>query len=228
MSTDRHIELIHAEIDGELDAQQRAELSRCLLADPDVRALRDDLRRLCAELDAMPQADPPPDLRETILAALPATSTVRAARRFPALNWRHAAAAACLVVVSAVVFVSVRSPAPPPADLAGTMAAPGAAVTLDTVVVQGEALSGRVSLIRDNTQLGVRFEVTASARVDALIASDGHTVRVTDVGRASVPGSTSVTVPLPAISRGAEQVSLTFLVDGRQVGSAMLRTPASH
>src|SRR5262249_11953184 len=107
MSTDRHIQLIHAEIDRALDAQQRAELSRALLADPDVRALCDDLRLLCADSEAMPQADPPPDLRENILAALPATSTVRAARRFHALNWRHAAAAACLVVVGAVVFVSV-------------------------------------------------------------------------------------------------------------------------
>jgi len=34
-----YLPLIHAEIDGELDGSQRAELSRRLLADPEARAL---------------------------------------------------------------------------------------------------------------------------------------------------------------------------------------------
>src|SRR5215469_17448352 len=101
MSVERYTELIHAEIDGELDAQQRAELSRYLLADPDVRALRDELRRVCAALDATPEAEPPPDLQDRILAALPVADPPRAERRLPALNWRHAAAAAGLVAVGA-------------------------------------------------------------------------------------------------------------------------------
>ena len=42
------LELIHAEIDGELTGPQRAELNRLLLADPALRALRDELRRTCA------------------------------------------------------------------------------------------------------------------------------------------------------------------------------------
>ena len=37
MTNARHLELIHAEIDGELDERQRAELARSLLADPEVR-----------------------------------------------------------------------------------------------------------------------------------------------------------------------------------------------
>jgi anti-sigma factor RsiW len=228
MSVDRHTELIHAEIDGELDAQQRAELSRYLLADPDVRALRDDLRRLCAALDETPQSEPPPDLQNSILAALPVTVTARAGRRPSPLHWRHAAAAACLVVVGAVVFFSLRGQAPPSTDVAGTMAASGAVVTLDTVDVRERSLSGRVSLIRDSAQLGVRFELTAPNPVDAVIASDGHTLRVTDVGRASGPGGTGITVTLPGIGPSAQPVSLTFLIDGRQVGSAVLRAPESR
>jgi hypothetical protein len=228
MSVDRYTELIHAEIDGELDAQQRAELSRCLLADPGVRALRDDLRRVCTALDETTQSEPPPDLQDSILAALPVAVTARPERRPSPLNWRHAAAAACLVAVGGVVFFSLRGQAPPATDVAGTMAASGAVVTLDTVPVQGESLTGRVSLTRDNGRLGVRFELTASAPVDALIASDGRSVRVTDVAHASGPGSPGVTVSLPASGQGPQQVSLTFLIDGRQVGSAVLRTPESH
>ncbi len=37
--------LIQAEIDGELNDRQRAELSRSLLADPALRAAREEMRR---------------------------------------------------------------------------------------------------------------------------------------------------------------------------------------
>ena len=55
MAHREYITLIHAEIDGELDAANRAELARHLLADPNARTLREDLRRLCTELDALPE-----------------------------------------------------------------------------------------------------------------------------------------------------------------------------
>ena len=41
-----YLELIHAEIDGVLDERQRAELARRLLADPEARAVREELREL--------------------------------------------------------------------------------------------------------------------------------------------------------------------------------------
>lgn len=225
MTADRHIELIHAEIDGELDAQQRAELSRHLLSDPDIRALRDDLRRVCAALDATPQAEPPPDLQDSILAALPADNS-RAERRLTALNWRHAAAAACLVAVGGFLFFSLRGQAPPASDVAGTLAASRTVVTLDTAAVHAGPLSGQVTLIRDDDRLAVRFELKSSAPVDAVIASDGHTVRVRDVSGG--PGSAGLTVRLPAIGGRAQQVNLTFLSGDRQIGSAVLRTPESR
>ena len=46
MIEERHLELIHAELDGELNAEQRAELSRLLLANPEARAFRDQLERV--------------------------------------------------------------------------------------------------------------------------------------------------------------------------------------
>ena len=70
MATPEQLRLIHAEIDGELDAAGRAELARWMLADPDGRALRDDLRELCGALDSVAAVEPPPRLRHDILAAL--------------------------------------------------------------------------------------------------------------------------------------------------------------
>ena len=225
MGVDRQIELIHAEIDGELDAQQRAELSRHLLSDPDIRALRDDLRGLCAALDATAQAEPPPDLQDSILAALPVGNS-RSEGRLTALNWRHAAAAACLVAVGGVLFFSLRGQTPPATDVAGTLAASSTVVTLDTAAIRAGPLSGQVTLIREDDRLAVRFELTSSAPVDAVIASDGHTVRVPDV--TGGPGSTGVTAPLPTIGHSGQQVNLTFLSGDRQIGSAVLRAPKSE
>ena len=53
MIDDERIALIHAELDGDLSSQQRADLARLLLGDPQVRALRDELRDLGSRLDAL-------------------------------------------------------------------------------------------------------------------------------------------------------------------------------
>ena len=84
MAESAQLALVHAEIDGELDDRQRAELARCLLADPAFRATRDELRRLCGRLDAMEQVDPPAELLDGILASLPRT---KAPTRDSACPW---------------------------------------------------------------------------------------------------------------------------------------------
>ena len=67
MTDPRLTELLNGEIDGELDRQQRAELSRRLLANTGARAAREDLRRVCEALDSVPQVEPPPALSENVL-----------------------------------------------------------------------------------------------------------------------------------------------------------------
>jgi anti-sigma factor RsiW len=71
MTEPTHLELIHASIDGELDERQRSALASHLLANPESRALRDGLKDVCAALEGMAAVDPPPQLRASILAALP-------------------------------------------------------------------------------------------------------------------------------------------------------------
>ncbi|HEX9773280.1 MAG TPA: hypothetical protein VGA44_07425 [Steroidobacteraceae bacterium] len=70
MIEDRHIDLIHAELDGELTSEQRAELSRVLLANPEARARRDELNRLFGALAKVASVEPPPDLAPSVLQAV--------------------------------------------------------------------------------------------------------------------------------------------------------------
>jgi hypothetical protein len=102
---EHNLELIHAEIDGELTGPQRAELNRLLLSDPVVRALRDELRRTCAAIDSLPDEEPPAGLHESIIASLPpatADSLPPPVSARPAL--RYAAAFAGGLLVSALAF----------------------------------------------------------------------------------------------------------------------------
>ncbi len=220
MAEPRQLALIHAEIDGELDAAQRAELARYLLAEPDVRAAREGLRRLCTALDGLPPVEPPEQLRESILAALP--QPLPRPRQSFAPRWRYAAVIAGMLAAGVLLLESLRGPETATTDAAGTMASGHAPTIVDTVRLGSGPVSGRVSLYRDPAGLGLQFEVAASAPVDVVIASDGHTWRVNGLGKQEKAVGT--TVALPGLGTGGQTVELTFMMAGQPVGGATLRT----
>ena len=225
MADSARLALIHAEIDGELDGRQRAELARALLADPEVQVLREELRRMCAALDALEDVDPPQQLQQRILDGLPQSTPSRARSWWPAPRLRYAALIAGMLAVGTILYETVESPRPATSDVAGTMAAAGAPSTLDTVRLSSETVSGRVRLYRDRAGLGLEFELVASAPVDVLVASEGRTLRVNGLGVRDAPGGPRTTVALPGFGRSGEAVDVTFLMGGREVGRATLRAP---
>jgi anti-sigma factor RsiW len=221
MTDPRDVELINAEIDGELDEHQRAELARHLLADPTLRSLRDSLRRICVAMDGVAAVDPPERLRSDILQALPPVTAapVRASASWrPAPAWRYAAMFAGALVAGALLYQVGVGRGPDPADLAGTMAgtAARAGVVLDTVHVDLEAVTGQVSLYREGAKLGLDVALTADEPVEVLVASGGQALRI------SGPRA-DVTLPGPGTS--GQVVHLSIVVQGRQIGTAQLRVP---
>jgi hypothetical protein len=226
--------LIHAEIDGELDAAQRAELARALLADPPARALRDDLRLLCLTLDAVEPVEPPLGLRESILAAMP--QTAHTSRGFElgsgfrsgsaVTGWRLAAMFAGVLLAGTLLFALVRSPTPEPSEVVGTIALAPAATLVDSVQLAKGPVSGRVSLYRDRAALALRFEVTVSTPVDARVASEGRMLQIVGIGirRNAAPG-TATAVPLPGVPMHGQSIDVTFLSGGHPIGMATLRAP---
>jgi hypothetical protein len=226
MTDPRLSELIQAEIDGELDTQQRAELARRLLADPGARGERDELHRVRAALDAIPQIEPPAQLRDNVLAALPQpprlTRTARIMSRDAWVSthrWRYAAMLAGVVAAGAIVFQTVRGPGPAGTEAAGTMATG----VLDKAQLDGP-VSGTVTLYRDGAGLGLKFELTASAPIQVVIASDGQTLQLDG---ATGPDTTGLrrSIPLTGIRAHGQSLGLTFLLGGRAAGSAQLRLP---
>ncbi len=225
MADSGHLALIHGEIDGELDGRQRAELASALLADPEAQALREDLRRVCAALDALEGVDPPPQLRRSILDALPQSTSSRARSWWSAPRLRYAALIAGVLAAGTIVYETLDGPRPAASDVAGTMAAAGALTSVDTVRLGNGVVSGRVSLYRDRAGLGLEFELVASAPVDVLVASDGHTLRVNGLGMRDAPGGPRTAVALRGFGSSGEAVDVTFLMAGHEVGRATLRAP---
>jgi anti-sigma factor RsiW len=225
MSNEQDLTLIHAEIDGELDAHQRVELSRRLLADPELRAVRDELRRLCSSLEALPAVEPPAQLRTNIARALPAAPVTASRSAQAASRWRIAAALAGALTLGGILFAALDEQKTGGAELAGTIAAPREPVTIDTARVEGGAVTGQVSLYKDAAGLGVRIEVVAPGPVDAVIAGGGRTLKVADLGQKGA----STAVSLPGFSAdGSATVELTFLSSGHEVGHVTLRAAGAH
>ena len=233
MTEPTHLELIHASIDGELDEPQRSALASHLLANPESRALRDGLKDVCAALEGMAPVDPPPQLRASILAALPP----RAARPLPARRarwsapiWRYAAVFAGALIAGTIWYDARVGHAPDATEVSGTMTGPGNRTgdILDTVRLDRGPVEGRVSLYKAAAGMGLELELVAGAPVDVLVANGGQQLRISGLGMPGGPGGPRMRVALPGVGTGGQTVGLTFLVGGREVGTATLSVPAGR
>jgi hypothetical protein len=217
--------LIHAELDGDLSGEQRAALARLLLADSQVRALRDELRGLSMRLDGVGQVEPPPRLKDSILSRLGSVPIRKTYQNTSFARWRLAAMAAGLLVAGTIVFQTMQGPAPGTRETVGTIAA-DAMTTVDSVVVGSGSVNGRATLYRDKNGLAVGLEVSAAEPVDVLITTGGHSFRINGLGSSSPVGRGHDTVALPGVRTQGQDVELTFLIGDRTVSRATLHAPS--
>jgi len=225
VTDEERMALIHAELDGDLTSQQRGDLARVLLADPQLRALRDELRSLASRLDAVGQVEPPPQLKDSILSRLPSVPVATARRKASFGRWRLAAMVAGLLMAGTVVYETVQGPTPGSRETSGTMAA-DAPATLDSVALGTGRVSGRATLYRDKSGLAVGLEVFAVEPVDVLISTGDHSFRINGLGSSNPAGNTPQTIALPGVRMQGQDIELSFLVGERTVSRATLRAPS--
>ena len=219
---DEHIlELIHADVDGRLAPADRALLSRVLLADPEAHALHDELRRLDRALGDVPAREPPADLADSIMAALPADRPA-AGQRATAGSWRRflAVAAGVAAVVVALRIADVGHGVSG-TDAVGTMASsrPPSSAPIDRPEV-----SGTLSLRRAGGALHVDLDLDLRADVEILASQDGVSAGV--VAHAGADGDRRrLSIVLPDGGRGP--VAVRVLSGGRILGAVELGAPAA-
>jgi hypothetical protein len=236
MIEEKYIELIQADVDGELPEQHRAELSRYLLASPEARALRDELRQVCGALDQLPAAEPPPGLKGAILAAvpLPAAGVAAALKRsnwarFPIL--RVAAAFAGGMLVSAIAFQlgPDRQASLDVSEIAGTLASHDpvtGSAPVDTVQVSLDQAQGTVSLFRSATMRVVEFDLAVQQPLDVVVVHDGQQARFSGLGQAG--GKQRYALVLEGPGQAGSAIGLRFLASGGEVHRDVLEVPASQ
>jgi len=186
MIEERHLELIHAELDGELTAEQRAELSRLLLANPEARAFRDQLNRLFGELAKLENVAPPSDLSASVLGALripagPEPSHIRGRAWYAAPTFRYAAVFVGGLLASALLFGSGarHGAGPDVSQLVGTIGghdAAGRGSPIDRVKVNLAQVTGAMSSYQVDGQLVVELDLRANEPIEVVATHAGQTV----------------------------------------------------
>lgn len=70
MNCDKYLDLISARLDGELTAQEEADLTAHLQSCPACRAIAEDMKGLHSALTDLCEADAPPELSQTVMAKI--------------------------------------------------------------------------------------------------------------------------------------------------------------
>ena len=66
----KYIDLINADVDGEISPDDKRELDAFLAANDEARELHAELTMLCGSIDSVESASPPPHLKYVILSAV--------------------------------------------------------------------------------------------------------------------------------------------------------------
>lgn len=172
----RTIELIHRDIDGLASPDEQRELALVLASSEDARDEHARMGALCALLDGATSADPPPGLRDAILARIPVVSAARpAGGRRPTRGRaggsprrsRLGFAAVLAATVGGVALLLFRAPdlqQLDPASLAGTIGQP--ALGSAALRLEGEPLSGNIVLQRHTHGFTIEIAMDASRPID--------------------------------------------------------------
>lgn len=187
MIEDRHVELIHADLDGELAPGQRAELARVLLGNPEARALHEELADLYRKLAGLESVAPPPDLAPAVLSALPAIKSSKAANAvvrpvFRSVGLRYAAVFLGGLLASAALLrlAANEGKGPDVSQLVGTIGgntATDAQAPIDHAVLALAEVEGTMNTYRVGTQLVLELDLRAHQPVEVVAASGTQQVR---------------------------------------------------
>jgi hypothetical protein len=187
MIDDRSLELVHGSIDGEISAQEAAELRQRLESDAELRAIRDQLLELHETLDRVEPVDPPPGLRQAILEAIRPKERRRILRdllpSWPApLVMRYGIAAGMGAVVATVAVQLAPMDGletPQVSDLVGTMAShePHQNGADARISLNLKEISGSISGRRQDGLVVVDFDVATQEPIEIVASFGGSGLR---------------------------------------------------
>ena len=166
----KHIDLINADIDGEIGGAEKAELESYLEQNAEGRALQAELLAFCASLENLEAEDPPPHMRHVIMNSVAPERTtkpgvpgfLRTLIATPAVTYAVTFAAGVFLTLSLVNSSQISSRAfDDMTGLVGTVAEPIDAETAAVVAVDKSNIAGTVSLRSTGSILILDFDLVA-------------------------------------------------------------------
>lgn len=175
---DRARELIHGDIDGELEAVEREELHRIMATSEEARQEHQRLRSLHDALSGMPDFEPPAGLRDAIVARVwsaPVAPSHRPAARRPAQSRTRlslvAAIAAAAVLVAVLVDKDAHLPELDTSALSGTIGRQAPDATIPVMRVAGDAAAGTITAYHGDHGPMIEIELDARRAVTVVARS---------------------------------------------------------
>ncbi len=226
MLEERTINLINADLDGELEASEREELKAILESSAEARTMRAELLRLSNLLDSLPEQSPPPGLANQILQQLaPPLSASRSFfsdlfASFQPATAGMAFAAGLLLTVGFYELSSDGQPSGNTASMVGTMVAGGQGnpgLLKNDLLLRGDGFTGTVSLTKIAGIYALSFDLRSDGPTEIEVGLD-HT-GLSYGGFAETPSEADQAFESLAISGG----TLRVVNQGRQQFTVFLR-----
>ena len=218
------IELINADIDGEISSADKTELEALIADSPEGQAMHARLATLGTALDSLPDLDAPPHLKHTIMAAVPqpqqaprSNSGGRLKSLFagPAMGYAAMFAAGVVLTLSLVSSDRVSQSAfDDVTGLVGTISnqvpdGPG----IQAMQIDRTEVAGTVTLRSSGPILIVDFDMVSSGPIDIIASYADQTVWFNGFAQLESPGA----------SISAESGRVTMQIEGKRRYALYLR-----
>ena len=209
------IELINADIDGEISSEDKQELEALLADSPEAQAMHAELSGLGASLNELPDLDPPVHLKHTIMASIPKSEAqerrsniLHAIFGAPAMRYAAMFAAGSLITLTLVNSDQLSDTAfNDVAPLVGTISTevpdgPG----VQSTRIDRPEVAGRVSLRSSGPLLIVDFDLVSRGPVDIVASYADQTVWFNGFAQLESPGA----------SISAQSGRVTMQIEGKR------------
>jgi hypothetical protein len=237
MPDTRALELINAEIDGELRPDEQAELDMLLESSADLQVTRAELQKLAHMLESVPEQTPPADLADRILGRIelptqqPAFSLSGFFSSFQLAPMAVAFAAGLLVTVGVYEMTSERAVGLDTSSIVGTMVAkpqsqPG--IHKDSMVIKVPGASGTVVLTGIGNMRILNFDLDTVEETEIVIALAEANLDFGGIARAATSGTSAEQSyqvsdgTLRMINQGHQAFSVFLLDAGAEGGDRVI------
>ena len=225
----RIVELINADIDGEISSADKAELESLLAGSAEAQGLQAELQALSASLDSLPDLDSPPHLKHTIMASIPqdhapqhdqGTGFLATLIAAPALRYAAMFATGAILTLSLVSSDQLSQNAfNEVTGLVGTISnevpdGPG----IQAMRIERQEVVGTVTLRSSGQLLVIDFDLVSSGPLEIIASYADQTIWFNGFAQLQSPGA----------SISAQSGRVTMQIDGKRRYAIFLHRPGDR